>query len=105
MTLENLKEMRERVQHLHRFLRIDDRLAKIDRDKQMTLSPGFWDDNTRATAILKEIKIDEYWAALYNNAAGAVEDFAVIFEFWKEGEAQEEEVQAACTTYCRKRTG
>ena len=29
MTLENLKEMRERIQNLHRFLRIEDRLIKI----------------------------------------------------------------------------
>ena len=45
MTLEQLKEMRERVQHLRRFLKTDDRLAKLENDKQLTLSPGFWDDN------------------------------------------------------------
>jgi peptide chain release factor 2 len=93
MTLENLKEMRERVQHLHRFLRMDDRQSKIDRNKQLTLAPGFWDDNARATGILKEIKIDEYWVNLYHRANAAVEDFAVIFEFWKEGEATEEDAQ------------
>ncbi len=95
MTQENLKEMRERVQHLNRYLRIEDRLAKIDREKQLTLSPGFWDDNARATAILKEIKIDEYWAGLYHDMEGAVEDFAVLFDFWKEGEAEEQEVKNA----------
>lgn len=95
MTQENLKEMRARVQHLYRFLRIEDRLAKIDRDKQLTLSPGFWDDNARATAILKEIKIDEYWINLYNIANGMVEDFAILFDFWKEGEANEDEAKEA----------
>ena len=54
MTLENLKEMRERIQNLHRFLRIEDRLIKIENDKQLSLSPGFWDDNARATGILKK---------------------------------------------------
>lgn len=95
MTQENLKEMRARVQHLYRFLRIEDRQAKIDRDKQLTLSPGFWDDNARATAILKEIKIDEYWINLYNVANGMVEDFAILFDFWKEGEANEDEAKEA----------
>jgi peptide chain release factor 2 len=95
MTQENLKEMRERVQHLHRYLHIEDRQAKTEREKQLTLSPGFWDDNTRATGILKDIKIDEYWTGMYQDAAGAVEDFAVLFDFWKEGEAQEEEVKVA----------
>ncbi len=95
MTQENLKEMRERVQHLRRFLRIDDRLDKNESDRQLTLSPGFWDDNARATGILKEIKINKYWIDLYEQANTAVEDFAILFDFWKEGEAEEEEVKAA----------
>ncbi len=95
MTQEQLKEMREKVQTLHRFLRIEDRLAKLENDRQMTLSPGFWDDNVRATAILKEIKIDKYWTDLYNTTKDSVEDAAVLFDFWKENEATEEEVKEA----------
>ncbi len=59
------------------------------------MSPGFWDDNTRATEILKEIKLNEYWVGLFTDTEQAVEDFAVLFEFWKEGEGSEEEVRAA----------
>src|SRR3954469_20564446 len=93
MTQENLKAMRDRMQHLHRFLTIDDKLAKLENDRQLTLSPGFWDDNGRATGILKEIKINKYWTDLYEQVETAVEDFAVLFDFWKEGEAAEEEVR------------
>ena len=93
MTLEQLKEMRERMVHLHRFLRIEDRLIKNENDRQLTLSPGFWDDNARATSILKEIKINQYWIDFYNKVNDSVEDFAVLFEFWKAGEATEEEVK------------
>ena len=95
MTQEQLKEMRDRVQHLHRFLKIEDRLNKLDRDRQMTLSPGFWDDNARATGILKEIKIDSYWTGFYDKVKASVEDFAILYDFWKEGEASEEEVKEA----------
>ncbi|MBN9485389.1 MAG: peptide chain release factor 2 [Bacteroidetes bacterium 43-93] len=95
MTQEYLKEMRERVQHLNRFLKIDDRNAKIENDRSLTLSPGFWDDNARATGILKEIKINKYWVDLYEQANTAVEDFAILFEFWKEGSATEEETKEA----------
>jgi peptide chain release factor 2 len=59
------------------------------------LAPGFWDDNQRATSILKEIKLNEYWVNLYDQVEMAVEDFAVLFEFWKEGEGSEEEVKTA----------
>lgn len=59
------------------------------------MAPGFWDDNKRATSILKEIKLDEYWVNLYEQVETAIEDFAVLFEFWKGGEGSEEEVKAA----------
>jgi peptide chain release factor 2 len=95
MTQEQIKEMRERVQHLHRFLNIEERTAKVESDRQLTLSPGFWDDNERATGILKDIKIKDYWINLYKKVDASVEDFAVLFEFWKAGEETEEEVQKA----------
>ncbi len=93
MTIEQLKEMRERVQQLHRFLNIEDRKIKNENDRQLSLSPGFWDDNVRATGILKEIKINNYWIELYESVQASVEDFAVLFDFWKEGEATEEEAK------------
>ncbi len=61
----------------------------------MSLSPGFWDDNKRATEILKNIKLNEYWVKLYDDTSSAVEDFAVLFEFWKAGDATEEETREA----------
>ncbi|WP_460567962.1 peptide chain release factor 2 [Flaviaesturariibacter terrae] len=95
MTQEAIKDMRDRVVVLRRFLDVENRRSKIDQDKQLSLSPGFWDDNARATGILKEIKVNEYWTGLYETVEGAVEDFAVLFEFWKEGEGTEDDVRAA----------
>jgi len=59
------------------------------------MAPGFWDDHTRATAILKENKDNEYWVDMFHTVNSAVEDFAVLFDFWKEGEATEQEVKEA----------
>lgn len=95
MTVEQLKEMRERVNHLKRFVRVEERMAKSEEDRQLSLSPGFWDDNARATATMKEIRVNKYWTDLYEKVERGVEDFAVLFEFWKEGEAGEDEVKAA----------
>lgn len=61
------------------------------------MSPGFWDDSERATSVLKEMKLNEYWVKMYEAVDAAVEDFAVLFEFWKEGEGAEEDVRAAYT--------
>jgi peptide chain release factor 2 len=93
MTIEQLKEMRERVKALHDYLHVDAKQQKIESNKALSLSPGFWDDNARATGILKEIKTDAFWTDLYQQAHEAVEDFAVMFEFWKDGEAAEEDAR------------
>lgn len=61
----------------------------------MSLSPGFWDDNTRATATMKEIKLNEYWINMFQTVEANVEDFIVLFDFWKAGDATEQETQDA----------
>jgi peptide chain release factor 2 len=40
--------------------------------------------------------MNEYWLRLFEDTESAVEDFAVLFEFWKQGEGTEEEVREAC---------
>lgn len=44
---------------------------------------------------MKEIKVNEYCLKLYQLLDTAVEDFAVLFDFWKGGDATEEEVKEA----------
>ena len=44
---------------------------------------------------MKEIKVNEYWVDLYKQTEAAVEDFAVLFDFWKAGDATEEETKIA----------
>lgn len=46
---------------------------------------------------MKEIKLNEYWVNLFNSVQSAVDDFSVLFDFWKEGEASEEEIKDAYT--------
>ena len=44
---------------------------------------------------MKEIQVLEYWINLYKKVETSVEDFAVLFEFWKAGDAKEQEAQVA----------
>ncbi len=44
---------------------------------------------------MKEIKTHEYWLKLYKELVSSVDDFAVLFEFWKAGDATEEETRDA----------
>lgn len=93
MTIEQLKKIREQLQALHAYLKIDERKEKIANDKELSQSPGFWEDNKRATEIIKRIKLNEYWLHLYQHAEQKFDDVEVLFDFWKSGEAEETEVQ------------
>jgi len=44
---------------------------------------------------MKEIKLNEFWVELYKQTDSAVEDFAVLFDFWKGGDATEDETKLA----------
>ncbi len=44
---------------------------------------------------MKEIKVNEYWLKLFKQLDNAVEDFALLFDFWKSGDASEEETKVA----------
>jgi peptide chain release factor 2 len=44
---------------------------------------------------LRNLKTNEYWVNLFNETKRQVEDFAVLFEFWKSGDATEQETQDA----------
>ena len=92
MTTEQIKEMRGQVQELNHYLKITDKEHQVANNQQLSTAPGFWDDNDRATRILKETKGFEYWINLYQATVQKLEDFVILFEFWKEGEAEEEEV-------------
>lgn len=56
------------------------------------LNPNFWDDPKRAEGIMKELKSHKNWLGQYEKVATAVEDLEVLYEFLKEGEGTEEEV-------------
>lgn len=44
---------------------------------------------------MKEIKLNEYWTGMFQQVETSVEDFVVLFEFWKSGDATEEETKTA----------
>ncbi len=65
---------------------------QIEEKEQLSLDPEFWNDSTKAQGVLKSLKIDKNWVAEYNNLHAKVEDIEVLYEYYKEGEASEEEV-------------
>lgn len=58
--------------------------------------PTFWDNSKEAEKLLNQIKSKKVWTDSFANVETAVDDLAVLFEFFHEGEATEEELNRAC---------
>ena len=59
----------------------------------MTLDPSFWNDSKNAEAVLKLIKTHKKWIDGFLDYESKVNDLEVLFDFQKEGEASEEDVE------------
>lgn len=71
---------------------MDVKLKEITEEEERTLAPTFWDDAKKAEGILKVIKGKKQWVDLFNKVDQSIEDLSTLFEFYKEGEATEAEL-------------
>ncbi len=95
MTASQLQDLQERLEKLRTYLKIEDLEVQYHENQQRTESPGFWEDSDTATAIMKEMKQQKSWLDLYTSTKSAVEDAAVLYEFYKNEDATEEETALA----------
>ncbi|MFA5815634.1 MAG: peptide chain release factor 2 [Bacteroidales bacterium] len=91
MTLDQVKEMVERGEALRRFLDVDNKKIQIKEEEEKTLSAGFWDNPKEAEKHMKQIRTLNSWIKAYDQVMAAVGDLQVMFDFYKEGEASEED--------------
>lgn len=64
----------------------------LEDKEQFSLNPDFWSDPSKAEIVMKEIKMHKKYLGEYENIKSLVEDAEILFDFQKEGEASEEEV-------------
>ncbi|MCB0532776.1 MAG: peptide chain release factor 2 [Saprospiraceae bacterium] len=94
MTSDQLKELKDKLAVLRRYLDVDNRLREIEDLTSQTLDPNFWNDPKRAEGIQRQIGISQNWVNDYNTIAREVDDLEGLFEFQKEGLSTEAEVDA-----------
>lgn len=71
---------------------MDNRLRQIEDKEQLTLNPNFWDNPDEAQTVLKTLNSHKNWVKKYEDVKQTVGDVEVFFEFHKEGEVSEEEL-------------
>ena len=71
---------------------MDRRTIEAQELEEKTQDPQFWSDPKAAEATMKKVREVKGWLNGYKQAEDAYNDLAVLFDFAKEGEASEEEV-------------
>ncbi len=63
-----------------------------------TQAPGFWDDAKEAEIQMKKLKDLKAWVNDYQEIETLIDDLKVLFEFLKEGEASQEDIDELFST-------
>ncbi|ANW95239.1 peptide chain release factor 2 [Wenyingzhuangia fucanilytica] len=92
ITQEQLQKLANRVAKLKQYLEIDKKLIEIANQEEKSVAPDFWNNPKEAEAHMKVLRGLKKWVDDYNKANTLVGDLSVTLEFYKEGEATEEEV-------------
>lgn len=94
ITSDQLKNVMERADSLHRYLNIDQKQVELEEEQLRTQAPDFWDDPKRAEAQMKKVKGIEKWVVGYNEVRQFADELQLAFDYYKEDLVTEDEVDA-----------
>ena len=92
ITQEQLKDITSRIQKLKSYLEIDKKLIEIANEEEKTVNPNFWNNPKEAEIVMKELRFKKKWVEDFNKTILLNEEVSVLYEFYKEGEIEENEV-------------
>lgn len=72
---------------------IDAKLIEIQNEEEQTFSPKFWNDSTAAEIVMKSLRTKKNWVEDFQKAKSLVEELEIIYEFFKEGESTQEDLE------------
>ncbi|WP_294738181.1 peptide chain release factor 2 [uncultured Flavobacterium sp.] len=89
---EQIKGIMERLGALRRYLDIDRKLIEITNEEEKTFAPDFWNNPKEAEILVRELRSKKKWVEDYEKANALGEELQVLYEFYKDGDATEEEL-------------
>ena len=92
ITAEQLKDVQQRTEALHRYLNIDQKQIEYEEEQLRTQAPDFWDDPKRAEAQMKKVKGIEKWLKDYKEVSTLTDELSLAVDFFKDEIVSEEEV-------------
>ena len=93
ITQDQLKDILERADALHRYLEIDKKKMEFEEEDLRTQAPDFWDDRKRAEEQMKKVKGIKRWLDGYKAVRTLADELQLAFDFFKDEMVTEEEVE------------
>ncbi|MBQ2131909.1 MAG: PCRF domain-containing protein, partial [Prevotella sp.] len=92
ITADQLKDVLDRAEALHRYLNIDQKQVEFEEEQLRTQAPDFWEDVKRAQEQMKKVKGIEKWLKGYQNVRQLADELQLAFDFYHDEMVTEEEV-------------
>lgn len=92
VTQDQLKDISTRIGKLKSYLDIEKKLIEISNEEEKTANPDFWNNPKEAEILMKSLRLKKKWVEDYNKVVTLHEDLMVLYDFYKEGEIDEQEV-------------
>lgn len=89
---DQLKGLQQRILKIGEYLKIDEKRVQLREEELKTQDPSFWNDPKKAEIQMKQIRGLKFWITAFDDRSALFSDVEVLYEFAKEGEAEEEEV-------------
>lgn len=95
ITIEQLKDVKERTGSLERYLDIENKLVQVEEEQLRTQAPGFWEDAKAAEVQMKKVKDLQKWIDGYREVKTLADELELSFDFYKDELVTEQEVDDA----------
>ena len=90
---EHINKLQERLGKLKTYLDIDKKKIEISNEEEKTANPDFWNNPKEAEIVMKELRMKKKWVEDYQTISTNLDEISILFDFYSEGEASEEEIE------------
>lgn len=94
ITSDQLKDVMERAEALHRYLNIDQKKVEFEEEQLRTQAPDFWEDPKRAQEQMIKVKGIEKWLVGYQQVRQLADELELAFDFYHDDMITEDELDA-----------
>jgi len=92
ITSDQLKDVLQRADDLHRYLDIDAKQIEYEEEDLRTQDPKFWEDPRAAKEQMKKVKAIKRWLDGYAHVRTLADELSLAFDFYHEQMVTEQEV-------------